>query len=108
MAVSIVDDTTFKAEVLDSKMPVLLDFYAEWCGPCKMLGPVIEVIASKFDGKVKFVKLNTDNSPVTAQTYEVKGIPTLLFFQDGHPVDRRVGYVDEHELEKFIRKHVEA
>jgi len=106
MAIQIIDDAGFQTEVLDSTRPVLVDFYADWCGPCKMLAPVLEKVADQLAGTVRFVKLNTDDSPRTAQDYQVRGIPTLLLFQGGQPIDRKVGFVNEAELTKFIEKHV--
>jgi thioredoxin 1 len=106
MAIQIVDDAGFRTEVLDSSQPVLVDFYADWCGPCKMLAPVLEKVADQFAGKVRFLKLNTDDSPRTAQDYQVRGIPTLLLFQAGQPIERKVGFVNEAELTKFIEKNV--
>lgn len=108
MALPIVNDTTFQTEVLSSATPVLVDFYADWCGPCKMLTPVIEKVSEQFAGKVRIVKLNTDDSPRTAQDYQVRGIPTLLLFHGGQPIDRKVGYINEADLVRFLEKHAEA
>lgn len=106
MAIEIIDDSSFQTEVLDSTRPVLVDFYADWCGPCKMLAPVLEKVADLFEGRVRFVKLNTDESPRAAQDFQVRGIPTLLLFQGGQPIDRKVGFVNEAELTRFVEKHV--
>ncbi len=108
MALPIVNDTNFQTEVLGSATPVLVDFYADWCGPCKMLTPVIEKVSEQFAGKVRIVKLNTDDSPRTAQDYQVRGIPTLLLFHGGQPIDRKVGYINEADLVRFLEKHAEA
>ena len=105
MAIPVVTDTNFQTNVLEAQLPVLVDFYADWCGPCKMLAPVVEKVAEQFAGKVQVVKLNTDDSPRTAQDYQVRGIPTLLLFHGGQPVDRKVGYVNDAELAKFLEKH---
>lgn len=105
MAIPVVNDTNFQTNVLEAQLPVLVDFYADWCGPCKMLAPVVEKVAEQFAGKVQVVKLNTDDSPRTAQDYQVRGIPTLLLFHGGQPVDRKVGYVNDAELAKFLEKH---
>ena len=105
MAIQIVNDSNFKTEVLASATPVLVDFYADWCGPCKMLAPVIEKVAQQFAGKVQVVKLNTDESPRTAKDYQIHGIPTLLIFQDGQPLDRKVGFINEAELTRLLEKH---
>lgn len=104
-SLQMVNDTNFQSEVLQSELPVLVDFYADWCGPCKMLAPVVEKVADKYAGKAKVVKINTDDSPRTAQNYQVRGIPTLLVFAGGQPVDRKVGFVNEGELTKFLEKH---
>jgi len=106
MALPIVNDTNFQTEVKESATPVLVDFYADWCGPCKMLAPVIEKVAQQFDGRIRIVKLNTDDSPRAAQEYQVRGIPTLLLFHGGQPVDRKVGFINEADLVRFLEKHV--
>ena len=81
----------FKSEVLESKQPVLVDFWAEWCGPCRMIAPVIEQLAAEFDGKAKIVKVNVDDDPAIAEQYAIRSIPTLLFFRDGKVVEQLVG-----------------
>lgn len=106
MAIPIVNDSNFQTTVLEAPLPVLVDFYADWCGPCKALAPVVEKVAAQFAGKVQVVKLNTDDSPRAAQNYQVKGIPTLLLFHGGQPVDRKVGYINEADLSRFVEKHV--
>lgn len=102
MAIIIVNDASFQTEVVESKLPVLVDFFAEWCGPCKMLSPVVEKLSQEFDGRVKFVKVNTDDSPRTSRSFEVQGIPTLLVFKEGQPTARQVGYIQESQLRNFI------
>ena len=84
-------DQNFEEEVEKSKLPVLVDFWAIWCGPCQMMGPIIEELAKKFDGKMKIGKLNVDENPNTAQKYEVLGIPSLKFFKNGEIVDEITG-----------------
>jgi thioredoxin 1 len=91
-------DANFEAEVLNSDQPVLVDFWATWCGPCRTIAPTIEEIASEYDGKAKVVKLDVDNNPQTAMKYGIRSIPSLLFFKDGKPVDQMVGVVPKRVL----------
>lgn len=91
-------DDNFESEVLKSEMPVLVDFYADWCGPCKMLAPVVEELAKEYEGVYKIGKLNVDESPNTASTYRVMSIPTLLFIKNGQVVDSVVGVVSKTQL----------
>lgn len=91
-------DANFEAEVLNSDQPVLVDFWATWCGPCRTIAPAIEEIASEYDGKAKVVKLDVDNNPQTAMKYGIRSIPSLLFFKDGKPVDQMVGVVPKRVL----------
>jgi thioredoxin 1 len=101
-----VSQNNFKTEVLDNDQPVLVDFWAPWCGPCKMLAPVVEKIAAKNAGKAKFVKLNTDENPALGGEYQVSGIPCLILFKGGVAVDRIVGYVSENVISTMLSKHV--
>jgi len=105
-ALANVSQSDFDSEVLQSTEPVLVDFWAPWCGPCKMLGPVVEKIAAANAGKAKFVKLNTDDNPALAGQYQVSGIPCLILFKGGQPVDRIVGYVPENVITSMLGKHV--
>lgn len=101
-----VNDNTFEAEVLKSTQPVLVDFWAPWCGPCKMLGPVIEGLAGKYAGKLTVCKLNTDECPTTPGKYNIHGIPTLIIFKDGREVERHVGYAAENVISAKIDPHL--
>lgn len=106
--VKAVTDKDFQAEVIQAQSPVLVDFWAPWCGPCKMMGPVVDAVSAKYAGKIKFVKLNTDENPTTAGQYQISGIPSLLLFKNGSILDRLVGYVPEGNLSKFLDKHTGA
>jgi thioredoxin 1 len=95
-------DATFKTEVLDSAEPVLVDFWAEWCGPCKQIAPALDEIAREMQGKVKIVKLNIDENPQAPQNYGVRAIPTLLLFKGGKVVGQQVGAAPKSKLVQFI------
>lgn len=95
-------DENFNEEVLASNIPVLVDFYADWCGPCKMLAPVIETLATEQEGKVKVGKLNVDDSPETARKYGIMSIPTLLYIKNGEVVNKTVGVVSKTEIEQIL------
>jgi thioredoxin 1 len=103
-----VTDANFKVEVLDSAAPVLVDFWAPWCGPCRMVAPVVEEIAEMFIGKVKVVKLNTDENPNIASQYGIRSIPTLMIFKGGQKVDMVVGAVPKTTLANTLTKHLES
>ncbi|HRO00673.1 thioredoxin [Nitrobacter sp.] len=102
MAVGKVSDANFEAEVLKATGPVVVDFWAEWCGPCRMIGPVLDEISSAMGSKVKIVKLNVDESPRTASKYGVMSIPTLMIFKNGELASRQVGAAPKQKLEQWI------
>jgi thioredoxin 1 len=95
-------DSTFDVDVLNSELPVLVDFWAPWCGPCRMVAPVVEELSDDYDGQVKFVKLNTDENPQVAGKYGIRSIPTLLIFKGGENVGQVVGFRPKSELAKHI------
>jgi len=104
--VLIISDNNFETEVLQSDKPVLLDFWAPWCGPCKAIGPMIEDLAASFGDKVKFAKINVDENQVTASQYSIQSIPTLMFFKNGNIVDQIIGVVAKAKLEQAINNIV--
>ena len=102
MAVGKVSDMDFEAKVLKSAEPVVVDFWAEWCGPCRMIGPALEEIAGTLNGKVKIVKLNVDENPATAAKYGIMSIPTLMIFKNGELASRQVGAAPKQKLQEWI------
>ena len=101
-------DASFDQDVLRSDVPVLVDFWAEWCGPCRQIAPSIDAIATEFAGKAKVGKVDVDANGGTAMRYNVRGIPTLLLFKGGQVVEQRVGAVGKSEIQKMIEAHVDA
>ena len=101
-----VTTSTFDAEVLQSDKPVLVDFWAEWCGPCRRLAPTVEELAGDYDGKVVVGKLNVDENPNTSFKFAIRSIPTLMLFKGGQVVEQFVGLADKDDLKKVIDKHV--
>ena len=101
-----VTDASFPKEVLESSVPVLVDFWAPWCGPCRMVAPVVDEIAEQYEGQIKVVKLNTDENPQVASQYGIRSIPTLMIFKDGQRVDMVVGAVPKTTLASTLEKYL--
>jgi thioredoxin 1 len=101
-----VNDGNFETEILKSEIPALVDFWAPWCGPCKLIAPVIEQLATQYAGKVKIVKMNVDEAPATPAKYNVRGIPTVIMFKNGEEADKIVGAVTRAKFEEMINKHL--
>ena len=99
-------DDTFEEEVLKSAAPVLVDYWAEWCGPCKMIAPILDEIASEYTGKIKVAKLNIDDNPQTPPKYGIRGIPTLMLFKDGNVEATKVGALSKSQLTAFIDSNI--
>jgi thioredoxin 1 len=99
-------DATFDQDVLNSEVPVLVDFWAEWCGPCRQMTPTIDALASDYSGRAKIGKLNVDNNSGTAARYNIRGIPTLLLFKGGRVVEQKVGAAPKSEIQKMLETHV--
>jgi thioredoxin 1 len=101
-----VTDSTFDQEVLESDLPVLVDFWAPWCGPCRMVAPVVDEIAEQYVGQIKVVKVNTDDNPAVASRYGIRSIPTLMIFKGGQRVDMVVGAVPKTTLSSTLEKYI--
>jgi thioredoxin 1 len=100
-------DSTFDTDVINSEVPVLVDFWAEWCGPCRMMGPTVDQVATEYSGKVKVGKLDVDSNQQTAARYGIRGIPTLLLFKEGKIVEQKVGAIGKPEFQKMLEKHLQ-
>tara|TARA_Y100000996_G_C22420099_1_gene601057 strand:+ start:337 stop:657 length:321 start_codon:yes stop_codon:yes gene_type:complete len=102
MSTNIITDNNFEEEINNSQLPILIDFWAEWCGPCKQIGPILEEIGNSKKDKLKIFKLNVDENPLTAQKFGVRGIPTLMLFKNGKVVDTKVGSLPKNMLESWL------
>lgn len=102
MAQKIVTDDSFQTDVLDSRTPVVVDFWAEWCGPCRMIAPSLEELASEYDGKITVAKINIDENPQTPTRYGVRGIPTLMIFRDGQVAATKIGALPKTKIKEWI------
>ncbi len=104
--INYVTDDTFATEVLQSQQPVLVDYWAEWCGPCKMIAPILDEIAKEYAGRLKVAKLNIDDNQATPASYGVRGIPTLMLFKNGNVEATKVGALSKSQLSTFIDSHL--
>jgi thioredoxin 1 len=103
-----VTDETFEEQVLGAGLPVMVDFWAPWCGPCRMVAPIVEDLAQAYDGRALMVKINTDENPHTPSRYQIMGIPTLILFKDGQEVDRVVGFAPRKALEERLQQVIDG
>ena len=101
-----ISDDSFEQEVLQSELPVLVDYWAEWCGPCKMIAPILDDVANEYQGKLKVTKLNIDDNSATPPQYGIRGIPTLMLFKNGSPAATKVGALSKGQLAEFIEANL--
>ena len=106
MAALEVTDDSFASEVLNSELPVLVDFWAEWCGPCKMIGPILEELATELNGKIKIVKINVDDNNQTAAKFSIRSIPTLMMIKDGEVQAQHIGAASKSQIQEFINQNI--
>ena len=106
MSTQIITDSSFDEEIKNSKLPILVDFWAEWCGPCKIIGSILEEIALEQESKIKILKLNIDDNPETPQKFGVRGIPTLMIFKEGKLIDSKIGSLPKTALEAWIQSNL--
>jgi thioredoxin 1 len=103
-----VTDSSFEEEVLSSEKPVIVDYWAEWCGPCKMIAPLLDELASEYQGKIRVAKINIDENQATPQKYAVRGIPTLMIFKNGEVAGTKVGAMSKSQLSAFVDSHIDV
>ncbi len=101
-----INDMVFDEEVIANDMPVVVDFWAPWCGPCKMVGPVMEELDEKYSGKIKFVKVNVDENPITSQKFRISSIPTIMVFKNGKAVENMVGFRPKSDFEQVLNRYI--
>ena len=106
MSTQIINDGNFDEEIKNSQLPILVDFWAEWCGPCKQIGPILEEISEEKKDKLKIFKLNVDENPITPQKFGVRGIPTLMLFKDGNLLETKVGSLPKNMLESWLDQNL--
>lgn len=106
MAIADIDKNSFESEVLKSKVPVVIDFWAEWCGPCRIFSPIVESVSENYDGKVKFYKLNTDENPEIAVAYNVMSIPTAMLFENGEVKAVSIGAIPQETFKRWLEENI--
>lgn len=102
----VASDANFQSEVLDSEIPVLVDFWAEWCAPCRLIAPIVEEIGNELSGKIKVAKLDVDNNPKISMNYGIRSIPTIIIFKDGKPTETIIGAIPKQEIMEKLQSHI--